>query len=69
MTGPVETILAVPAIAIPVLALIASYRIGAKGQNERGDGTVDIGIAGDTHDFGLVHVHGSIPAFGKNPWL
>jgi hydrogenase-4 component F len=29
MTGPVETILAVPAIAIPVLALVASYRIGA----------------------------------------
>lgn len=29
MTGPVETILAVPAIAIPVLALISSYRLGA----------------------------------------
>ena len=29
MTGPVETILAVPAIAIPLLALVASYRIGA----------------------------------------
>jgi hydrogenase-4 component F len=29
MTGAVETILAVPVIAIPVLALISSYRIGA----------------------------------------
>ncbi len=29
MTGPVETILAVPAIAILVLALISSYRLGA----------------------------------------
>jgi hydrogenase-4 component F len=29
MTGPVETILAVPATAIPVLALISSYRAGA----------------------------------------
>jgi hydrogenase-4 component F len=29
MTGPVEVILVVPAIAIPVLALISSYRVGA----------------------------------------
>src|SRR5947209_8623735 len=29
MTGPVETILTVPVIAIPVLALISSYRVGA----------------------------------------
>jgi hydrogenase-4 component F len=29
MTGPVELILAVPAVAIPVLALISSYRVGA----------------------------------------
>src|SRR5262245_2590227 len=29
MTGPVETIVAVPAIAIPILARISSYRVGA----------------------------------------
>jgi hypothetical protein len=59
----------VPQIVIGFIVDPAGYRIGAKGKNERGDGTVDIGIVGDSHDFGSVHVHGSTPAFGKNPWL
>jgi hypothetical protein len=35
----------------------ARYRIGAKGQNQRSDGMVDFGIAGDGYDSRCVHIH------------
>jgi len=37
----------------------ARYRIGGKGQNERGDGMVDFGVAGNGRDARWLRIHGS----------
>src|ERR1700730_900024 len=38
----------------------ARYRIAAKGQNQRGDGMVDFGVAGNGRDPRWLHIHGDI---------
>jgi len=39
----------------------APHRIGAKGQNERSDGVVDFGVAGNGRDTRWLHIHGDVP--------
>jgi len=46
----------------------ARYRIGGKGQNERGDGMVDFGVAGNGRDSRWLHIHGDIPV-GNGTWF
>jgi hypothetical protein len=37
------------------------YRISTKGQNERGDGMVEFGVAGNGRDTRWLHIHGDVP--------
>jgi hypothetical protein len=41
----------------------ARYRISDKGQDQRGDGMVDLGITGNGRDFRWLHSHGDVPAW------
>jgi len=39
----------------------ARYRISTKGQNERGDGMVEFGVADNGRDTCWLHIHGDVP--------
>jgi len=41
----------------------ARYRIGAKGQSQRGDGLVAYSVTGDRRDFQWLYVHGDAPVW------
>jgi hypothetical protein len=41
----------------------ARYRIGAKGQNQRGNCMVDFGVADDGRDPRWLDIHGDVPVW------
>src|SRR6516162_788007 len=43
----------------------ARYRIGDKGQDQRGDGMVDLGVTGNGRDSRRCHIHRDVPLW---PW-
>jgi hypothetical protein len=48
-------------IVMRVIIHPARYRIGGKRQNQRGDGMVDFGVAGNGRDARWLHIHDDIP--------
>ena len=58
----------VPQILMRVIIHPARYRIGGKSQNQRADGMVDFGVAGNGRDARWLHIHGDIPV-GNGTWF